>query len=214
MKQLAFLIVLLFFSACKDQTPPARPSEPVVVEPIVISPKIIPHWSQNEKGAEFSALAKQMIEAHGQILLSKIPADIDHFCPSFKEYDQETKKDFWVMFLSAMARYESNFNTDLQFREPFNDSKGNRVISRGLLQISIESARGYGCQMASADELHNPAKNLECGVRIMSRWLDRDGLIHNVSGRTWRGSARYWAVLRNNHGSYPKLLKDVKSRCL
>ena len=102
-----------------------------------------------------------------------------------------------------MSQFESNHTASAKHIERFNDRFGQPVVSRGLLQISQESANGYGCDIAPATELHKPEENIACGVRILSRWVQRDGRIigyeANHKHRPWRGGARYWSVLRNNH---------------
>lgn len=164
----------------------------------------------------YEKLSRQMIEEHGQALISKTPLDIQSICSSYTSYDRETKIDFLVMVLSVMAKYESNFDTNKAFLEPqsLRDSRGNRVTSRGLLQLSIESARGYSCVIQNEQELHKPEKNLECGVRILNRWLDRDGYLLSHPTTRWRGGARYWSVLRSTNTWNKNLLSDIRSRCL
>jgi len=132
----------------------------------------------------------------GSSLISRRPSDINSFCPNYSDLNVDEKTMFWISLLAAMTRYESFYDPDVFFQEGFNDSQGRPIISRGLLQLSVESARGYGCPIPQAEDLHDPKINLECGVKILDRWVGRDGLISGkVSGR-WRGGARYWAVLR------------------
>jgi hypothetical protein len=98
--------------------------------------------------------------------------------------------------MSALTRFESNFDPSVEFTEPniFN-AQGNRVISRGLLQISRESANGYGCGIANEQQLHDPATNLACAVRIMNRLVPRDDVIGSTAS-PWRGMAAYWSPFR------------------
>jgi hypothetical protein len=46
-----------------------------------------------------------------------------------------------------------------------------------------------------AEDLHIPKVNIDCGVKIVNRWLERDGRIGSKVSGSWRGSSRYFAVL-------------------
>lgn len=114
--------------------------------------------------------------------------------------DYAGRLNFWAYLISIMAERESNFNPDAFFVENFNDGNGNKVVSRGLLQLSIESARGYSCPfLNTAQDLHDPENNLISSVLIMKRWVVQDGLISaQLASGKWRGGARYWSVLRKS----------------
>ena len=107
------------------------------------------------------------------------------------------KKEFWVALLVELARFESNWKTETKFTETFNDSKGKPVVSRGLFQLSIESANGYGCKLKKPEELHDPATNIRCAVIIANKWVTSDMVIHGKSGNRWVGLSRYWSPLRD-----------------
>jgi hypothetical protein len=102
-----------------------------------------------------------------------------------------------------MAKPESNFKPQSFYQEKFKDAQGRRVISRGLLQISHESANQprYACDIKQPHSLHDPKVNLSCGVKIMSKWVQTDGVI---SQQRWskdpKGGARYWSTLRPQRG--------------
>lgn len=136
------------------------------------------------------------LEVLGEDLLDVIPADASLFCPKYKKLSYAQRKHYWAFLISSMVRFESNFDPKLSFKESFNDSQGKPVISRGLLQISIESGNAYGCGFKTTQDLHDPKKNLSCGIRILNRWLGRDGRIAGKVGGAWKGGARYWSVLR------------------
>lgn len=111
----------------------------------------------------------------------------------------------WVGILSAMAKYESGFDPNQDYKEDMIDVDGTPVISRGLLQISKTSANSYGCAIGKAAELHDPETNIRCGVRILAKWIPNDGFISSSKmivkdgkqKKQWLGGARYWAVLRD-----------------
>ncbi|NQZ19850.1 MAG: transglycosylase SLT domain-containing protein [Bdellovibrionales bacterium] len=152
---------------------------------------------KNDDSIKWNEYTLTSIESVGQKLIEKRPSDILSFCPNYDNLNVSGKRMFWISLLAAMARFESSFHPETSYQESFTDSSGQRVVSRGLLQLSIESSLGYRCPLDSAQDLHDPQKNLDCSVRIMNRWIDRDGLItgKNSSG-SWRGGARYWSVLR------------------
>lgn len=146
-------------------------------------------WSEHTLD-EFRRLASSLEDV--------LPSDANDFCPQLPKLSDQQTREFYVYLVSSIAQLESNFNTNLSYRESFKDSKGNYIYSRGLLQISIESGNGYGCGFRNEQELHDPFKNLSCGVRILNRWITRDGRIAGQVGGSWRGGARYWAVLRTS----------------
>lgn len=104
---------------------------------------------------------------------------------------------YWVMLFSALARHESNFDPTCTYTEKFPDAKGKPVVSRGLLQISKESANGYGAGLVKEEELHDVATNLRCGVLIAAKWVVKDGVVYGGDAEHgWKGMARYWSQFR------------------
>lgn len=174
-----------------------EPPKPVPTDP---TPDVIrARWEASQRdGGKWSQWAFDQLPIVGKDLLAKTPADIATFCPNYKNLNTTDKKNFWVYLLSAMTQLESGHRPEVTYQEAFNDVQGNPVISRGLLQISIESANGYGCALKNAQELHDPYKNLTCGIRILNRWITPDGVITGKVGTKWQGGARYWAVLRKD----------------
>ena len=115
--------------------------------------------------------------------------------------------------LSIVARPESNFKPETTFTESFADSKGKKVVSRGLLQISIESAnqKKYGCGIQKAEDLHDPAVNLTCGVKILDAWVQTDGVIASYGQHPPRGGGRYWSTLRERNKHLPEIRGFTRS---
>lgn len=186
--------------------PPAPP--PVVTPPPAPTPDPIPadpsdviraRWEASQRdGAAWSKHVFERLPALAPRLLAATPSDVTQFCPAYGQLNERDKKNFWVYLLSSMAELESSHKPEMSYTEAFNDAQGNRVVSRGLLQISIESGNGYGCGFKTASELHDPLKNLDCGLRILNKWVGNDGKIAGQIGATWQGGARYWAVLRRD----------------
>jgi hypothetical protein len=188
-----------------------HPSPTPIVE---ATPKdVTPLWEAKIKNSkEWSDYVYTKLDTLGDDLLDVIPADRATFCPKYSGMSYNQRKQYWTFMLSAMARFESNFNTNSKYTEDFNDSNGKAVVSRGLLQISIESGNGYDCGLKTAQDLHDPLQNLACGIRILNRWVARDGRIAGKVSGTWRGGARYWSVLREgDKTSYQSIMKWSKA---
>lgn len=202
--------------------PTPTPKPPVVTPaptptptpaPVVDTTDAVPLWEAKISGSrDWTNHLYSEMDRLGQDLLDVIPADAGTFCPNYKNLSYNDRKKYWVYIMSVMTKFESSFNTNTKYTEDFNDSAGNKVVSRGLLQISIESANGYDCELGNANDLHNPLKNLSCGVRILDRWVGRDGRIAGKVDSKWRGGARYWAVMREaDKTSYKTIVSSSKA---
>lgn len=158
-------------------------------------------WSAQNRDGSWTRAAELAV---AQSILPKIvPRDISEFCPTYQRLKPKERHKFWVGLMSAMAKPESNFDPNTYFKERFTDAKGRRVISRGLLQISIESAnqKRYDCDIPHAKLLHDPVVNLSCGVKILSKWVKEDGIIASKELQgTHKGGGRYWSTLRAKTG--------------
>ncbi|XGC79826.1 transglycosylase SLT domain-containing protein [Bdellovibrio bacteriovorus] len=186
-------------------TPPTTPPPEPVYAPV------IPLWeSEHQDGKKWTTHVKAELERIGKDLLSVLPEDRSTFCPNYRNLKSEHRKSFWAYLLSQMVRYESNFDPDRRYEEDFDDSSGNPVISRGLLQISIESGNDYGCGFDRSSDLHDPLQNLSCGIRILNRWMENDHRIASRVDGDWKGGARYWSVLRSTSDSYSKIVSAMK----
>jgi hypothetical protein len=187
-----------------------RPVKPAPVDP---PPQVDPpsgdviraRWEATERdGAAWSQHVYDQLPALAPNLLAKAPSDVAQYCPNYSNLTTADKKNFWVYLLSSMSELESGHDTGAKYVENFLDRKGNPVISSGLLQISIESGNAYGCGFANQNQLYDPLKNLDCGLRILNKWVGNDGSVGGKSGTTWLGGARYWAVLRNKTSTIQK----------
>jgi hypothetical protein len=162
-------------------------------------------WAGKNADGAWTAAAEQAVAASA--LPASLPGDVQTFCPAYAERTPEERVRFWAGLLSSMARPESNFKPEAQYVEAFADAQGHRVVSRGLLQISIESANQarYGCAIAQAEDLHDPAVNLACGVKILAYWVATDGVIASYGTGPSRGGGRYWSTLRERNKHLPEL---------
>jgi hypothetical protein len=161
-------------------------------------------WASANPDGTWTRIAEKAIAASG--LAAQVPSDAAKFCPHYAKLGAPDRTRLWVALLSAMARPESDFRPDKTYQEDFEDGSGQPVISRGLLQLSHESANGYECSIKKAEELHDPSTNLTCAVRIMDRLVKRDGVIATYEAdREARGGGRYWSVLRESRGFLPEI---------
>jgi len=197
-------------SATVTPTPTPTPIPETVLK------EVTPLWEAKvSQGKDWTSYVNQQLDVLGKDLLDVIPADRTMFCPKYSNLSYAQRKQYWTFLISSMVRFESDFNTNSKYTESFNDSNGNKVVSRGLLQISIESGNAYGCGLKTAQDLHDPHQNLSCGIRILNRWVARDGRIAGKVSGSWRGGARYWAVLREgDKTSYQSIVKWSKDLSL
>lgn len=156
-------------------------------------------WEVRPEGRAWTTIANQAIDTLAPQLVSVVPTDIDAFCPGYRATNAVGRRAFYVSLLAELSRYESNFDPSVRYTESFSDNSGQRVISRGLLQISQESANGYGCAITNAEQLHDPETNIRCGVRILARWVARDGVVSGYDAGAWRGASRYWSPFRDRN---------------
>lgn len=164
------------------------------------------------------APAKKIVLAWGesrQEWTDHLIAEIDKakWNPAIENYCKTVPlKECVAQAVSIMARYESSFKTGEQFTESFSDSKGNPVISRGLLQLSLESAnqKAYSCGLKTPEDLHDAKINLSCAVKIVNYWMNRDLVL---MAEPKKGCARYWSVCRASSSKNAKIktyLEGVK----
>lgn len=123
------------------------------------------------------------LDRHGVTMLSRVPHDIEAFCPGYAEQGPTGRRAFWAGLLSAVARHESTFN-------PRASGGGGKWL--GLMQIAPRTWSAYGC----SGEIMNGADNMACAVKIASVQVGRDGAVAGGQG-AWRGVARDWMPLRS-----------------
>lgn len=164
------------------------PVEVVVREGAALRPPARPvftaaaRWDGRGEGEAWSEAAMRAIDAAPRDLRAVVPADIDAWCPGYEGNPPHLRAAFWVGTVSALARFESNFDEGAQ---------GGGGAWQGLLQISPATARQHGCEAASSGALRDGEANLACAVRIMSRTVSRDGVV--AAGG--RGIAADWGPM-------------------
>ncbi len=168
-------------------------------------------WDVTDKGTQWTGITLKALESIGQdMIVLQEPTDVKEYCPKYKKLSYEERLQFYVMLISSMARFESGFDPKTKHTEDFKDSNGVPVVSRGLLQMSYESAVDYGCKLKNPQTLHNAEANLRCAVKILNSWVKRDKKIGSwgvkSSGKPDHlGGGRYWSVLRKTSDSRPQI---------
>ena len=137
-------------------------------------------WDASAHASEWTQEALLQVADHDAELTHVVPADIEEYCPGYASATKEERRAFWVGLLSATAKYESGFNAKAV-------GGGGRYL--GLMQISVPTAKHYGCEATSSADLKDGAANLSCAVDIVAPHVARDGM---VAGKGNRGIARDW----------------------
>lgn len=168
-------------------------------------------WRKANKDCVWTNAAEKAVAASS--LATRTPTDVLDFCPNYSALAIDQRNKFWVGLLSAVARPESNYKPETTYTEDFNDSSGKKVISRGLLQISIESANQklYSCGIKKSEDLQDSIINLQCGVKILDAWVRKDNVIASYTKGQTRGGGRYWSTLRKSNNHLPELVENTSS---
>ncbi|MAV90528.1 MAG: hypothetical protein CL676_03840, partial [Bdellovibrionaceae bacterium] len=87
-------------------------------------------WEGVSGGRAWTIFTYQTLKDYTPALFTLAPRDVASFCPNYSNLDEYERRDFWVYLISAMAYFESGFDPSTDYREAFNDSHGNPVISK------------------------------------------------------------------------------------
>lgn len=187
------LLLILFIVSICAMTPSKKPTTPIV-EPPKQEQALKLAWG------DMPVWTKALTDAVNASDLKEVKSP----CKTLKA------KDCLIQTISIMAKFESGFKPETSYKEGFNDSKGKAVISRGLLQISQESANqsAYACGIKKAEDLHDPKVNLECAVKIAVYWINKDQVFF---GGEKLGLGRYWSVGRKSSKSNAKILSYLSN---
>jgi hypothetical protein len=215
------IVVVLAVGCGKAATPPAAPAQQVPemkaapATPIDVKrveqggPTWDPEW---DKIVEL-ALPPEMLS-------SQVPRDVRRFCPRFYVMSEVDKRAFWAYFFQALSGAEGGLTatTLVRHTEPEVAVKdkvtGRAVRSSGLLQLTYEDEKRYGCDFdwendKKLQQVHDPAKtilqpknNLECGVKILDKQIiEQHKPLLSHSG--------YWSTLRPGGASYRVFVKQM-----
>jgi len=142
-------------------------------------------WDYHPEATGWTNASLQMLQSDAAILTDLEPADIDQWCPAYLDADTEERAAFWNGILSALAFHESTHRPE---------AIGGNGRWFGLTQIVPATARGYGCEAGSADELLDGEANLQCALRIWATTVPRDGVI----SEGMRGIAADWGPFHSS----------------
>lgn len=142
-------------------------------------------WDHRPESDRWNSTAVSALRSHGAVLPAIVPQDIETWCPGYATASKEDREAFWVGLISALAKHESTWNPG---------AVGGGGQWYGLVQISPQTARGYGCKATSGSALKNGADNVSCAIRIMSSTVRRDGVV----SRGMRGVAADWGPFHSS----------------
>ncbi|HEX6494820.1 MAG TPA: hypothetical protein VF018_05015 [Acidobacteriaceae bacterium] len=153
------------------------------------------------------------------MLTRQVPRDVRRYCPAFYTMSEEDKRAWWAYLFQAMAAAEAGLNasTNVRHTEPevaVPDHVTGRIVhQQGLLQLTYEDSKRYGCDFDwRADKylpahdpkrtILNPERNLACGIRILSHQIiDQQKPIFT--------STSYWATLQPGTPSFRVFEKQM-----
>lgn len=209
MKFIALILTALFLGCATVPN-----GSDAVKQESVVAGRIALNWENTNEAHPERAPWSDVIIAGVESKLSVYEgaSDIATFCPKFKSLTKEQKLKALGELMVGAAYYESGYKPDTLYRECSSACQyssctkhptygycmkgghvldGGIVISRGLLQMSLESAQGYGCKLTKPEELNDPIKNLTCANIILARQVERRGSFTTASN--------YWAVLKSSY---------------
>lgn len=194
-----------------EEKPPVKIEQPVEAPVHVEEPAKPTVYKAEWPKQEWTDFAAQALESYGKnMLVMNAPKDASEWCPKFSSLTYEQRKQMFITLIASMAKRESNWKPETNYTESFKDSSGTKVVSRGLTQISKESANSssYKCGISNATELNDPKTNIDCTVKILNKWVVQD----KYFGTDKLGGGRYWSVMRP--GDSKKFIQGkVKAVC-
>lgn len=156
-------------------------------------------WSKDWSFALAEVLSTSDINQILDIEIAKNDLDLVG-CSNYNQLNSMEKKIFLIIFISAIAEAESDFQIA---NETYNPSDSTMNI--GLLQIDLASAKrhsGTKYPIKSDIDLKNPSINLKVGAYILKNQIVKS----KYKGRLFPVNTYYWQVLS---GSKKRLLKNI-----
>jgi len=161
-----------------------------------------------------------------ELVSPKMGRKVAQFCPRFGTMAEVDRRAFWAYFFQALAGAEAGLQAtaDVQHSEPqvaVIDGVSHRMVrAQGLLQLTYEDSRRYGCDFDWKADRHlpphdprktilQPDNNLLCGVSILDNQLvDQKKPLMSVSS--------YWSTLRPGwpgNRVFIKQMRNVPAAC-
>jgi hypothetical protein len=169
--------------------------------------------SQHDRAA-WSQDAAKVINEKCEAMIEG-PKDIANFCPRYSQLNRQQKINVWVYLISAITKFESTFDPTSRMKEPglgIDAITRAHVYSEGLLQLSYQDQQGYPfCKVFDweADRhlavkdprktILSPTLNLECGIQILNKQIERKDRLAIESGAYWstlKPSGRKFGIIR------------------
>lgn len=148
MKKVSFLIFLIVFVSCGKSNDVTGSNVPLRedTEKIEVNRLRLPHILNSSRGLPWIesyslAIVDELSKDENTIFFSKHMYDDDLKrldCSNFNNMTKEDKLSFFIVYLSAIAEAESDFNNQSKSRAPDN------TINVGLFQIDKKSALRHG----------------------------------------------------------------------
>jgi hypothetical protein len=153
------------------------------------------------------------------MLTRRVPRDVRRYCPAFYTMSEADKRAWWAYLFQAMAAAEAGLNatTNVRHTEPevaIPDHVTGRIVhQQGLLQLTYEDSKRYGCAFDwQADKnlpphdpnktILNPERNLACGIRILAHQIiDQHKPIFSATS--------YWSTLQPGTQSFVVFQKQM-----
>lgn len=198
----------------KPPAPPIKAIKPAPATPIAVKKIELGQssWDQSWDKIIEEALPPSMLS-------SRVPRDVRRFCPQFYTMGKADKRAFWAYFFQAMAGAEASLDptTRVRHTQPEvavkDEVTGRLVRSQGLLQLTYEDQRRYGCDFDwKADKrltpddpektILQPKNNLECGVKILTRQII--GMHKPLFSRSG-----YWSTLHAGTSDYRMFARQM-----
>lgn len=215
----AIALLLLASGCAKHEKKPQPAPAPKAVKPAPPTPIAVKkvELGQDTWDHSWDKIIEEAIPA--SMLSYRVPHDVRRFCPRFYTMEAVDKRAFWAYFFQALAGAEAGLDptTRVRHTEPEVAVKdkvtGRYVRSQGLLQLTYEDERRYGCDFDwNADRklkpdnpertILRPKNNLECGVKILEHQIiDRH--------RPLLTRTSYWSTLHPGTSDYHMFAKQM-----
>lgn len=211
----------LSIAGCTDKTrhaPPQAPPKPVLKQ----APATPIEKKKEELGGatwdpRWDAVIEKALPA--EMLSHTAARAVRNECPRFGQEPPADKRQFWAYVFQALAGAEAGLDptTDVHHTAAavnvIDKVTGRPVRQEGLLQLTYEDSRRYGCSFDwqhdrrlpakdPARTILQPDKNLECGLKIMENQVvtKHEPLVDRRS---------YWSTLQPGTVSYQVFAKQM-----
>lgn len=153
------------------------------------------------------------------MLTRQVPRDVRRYCPAFYQMPEADKRAWWAYLFQAMAAAEAGLKPETNVRHTESavavrdHVTGQTVHQQGLLQLTYEDQKRYGCDFDWEADRHlaaqdpnktilDPERNLACGIRILAHQIiDQHKPIFTRTS--------YWSTLQPGTASFAVFAKQM-----